>query len=201
MMTLQHYLHPMLTPASVAVVGATNRVGSAGRTLIENLVAGGFVGELHFVNPRRKRVFGKRCFESLREIGKPVELALIAVPCAAVPGVLDDAAHAGVKAAVLHSSPPVDASDARRWERDVMATARKRRIRLLGPHAFGVIRTDIGLNATIGVAVARPAARSYFVMKGRRASGVSARMFVSMHVLMMSRPLATPAAPPRSRTR
>ena len=80
MTTLQHYLRPLLVPASVAVVGATNRAGSVGRVLIENLLAGGFAGELYFVNPRRKRVFGQRCFASLRDIGKPVDLALIAVP-------------------------------------------------------------------------------------------------------------------------
>ena len=156
MTTLQHYLRPLLAPTSVAVVGASSRAGSAGRVLIENLLAEGFAGEIHFVNPRRKRVLGQRCFGSLVDIGKPVELALIVVPCAAVCTVLDDGARAGVKAAVLHSSPPVDEGEARQWERDVTATARKRKIRVLGPHAFGVIRTDIGLNATIGAVVARP---------------------------------------------
>ena len=166
MTTLQHYLRPLLAPASIAVVGATNRTGSVGRVLIENLLAGGFAGQLHFVNPRRKRVLGQRSFASLRDIGKPVELALIAVPCAAVVSVLDDGAHAGVKAAVLHSSPPADESDARRWERDVISTARKRRIRVLGPHAFGVIRTDIGLNATIGTVVARPGRLALIAQSG-----------------------------------
>jgi acetyltransferase len=134
--------------------------------LIENLLEGGFTGDLHFVNPHHRRVLGRRCVASLRDIGSPVELALICVPCAAVTSVLDDGARAGVKAAVLHSSPPIDAEEARRWEREVMATARKRRIRLLGPHAFGVIRTDIGLNATMGAAVAHPGRLALIAQSG-----------------------------------
>ncbi len=163
---LQHYLRPLLMPASIALVGATGRPGSIGRVVIENLLDGTFSGDLHFVNPNHRRVLGKRCHASIHAIGKPVELALIAVPCAAVPGVLDDGARAGVKSAVLLSAPPADAGDARRWERDLIATAKKRRIRLLGPHAFGVIRTDIGLNATMGAAIAHPGRLALIAQSG-----------------------------------
>ncbi len=165
-MTLQHYLRPLLVPSSVAFVGATSRAGSLGRIVIENLLEGDFKGELHFVNPHHRRVFGRRCHGTLRAIGKPVELALIAVPCAEVPSVLDDGGRAGVKAAVLLSAPPTDVGDARRWEREVMAAARKRRIRLLGPHAFGVIRTDVGLNATMGAAIAYPGRLALIAQSG-----------------------------------
>jgi acetyltransferase len=166
MTTLQHYLRPLLVPSAVAVVGATNRAGSVGRVLIENLLEGDFTGDLHFVNPHHRRVLGRRCHATLRDIGKPVELALIAVPCAAVTSVLNDGAHAGVRAAVLLSAPPVEEGEARRWERDVTAAAHKRRIRLLGPHAFGVIRTDIGLNATMGAAVAHPGRLALIAQSG-----------------------------------
>ncbi len=166
MISLHHYLHPLLMPASVALVGATGRPGSVGRVVFENLLDGDFKGDVHFVNPHHRRVLGKRCHASLHAIGKPVELALIVVPCAAVPGVLDDGARAGVKAAILFSAPPVDDGDARRWERDLIATAKKRRIRLLGPHAFGVIRTDVGLNATMGAAIARPGRLALIAQSG-----------------------------------
>ena len=106
MTTLQHYLRPLLAPASVALVGASDKPGSLGRIVFENLLDGGFKGELYAVNPSHRRVLGQRCFASLAAIGKPVDLALIAVPCAAVTGVLDDAARCGVKAAVILSAPP-----------------------------------------------------------------------------------------------
>ena len=166
MTALQHYLRPLLAPASVALVGASDKPASLGRIVFENLLEGGFKGDLYAVNPNHRRLLGRRCFASLAAIGKPVELALIAVPCAAVTGVLDDAAHCGVKAAVILSAPPLDDGDARRWQRDVLATAKKRRIRLLGPHAFGVIRTSIGLNATMGAGLALPGRLALIAQSG-----------------------------------
>jgi len=151
-----HYLRPLLMPASVALVGASSTPGSMGRVVMENLLGGVFHGSLYAVNPGHRRVLARRSYPSLAAIGKPVELALIAVPYAAVAAVLNDAALAGVKAAIVLSAPPVDPDAARRWHRDVLATAGARGIRVLGPHSFGVIRTDIGLNATHGTVVAHP---------------------------------------------
>ena len=88
-------------------------------------------------------------------IAKPIDLALIAAPTAAVAGVLDDAARAGVKAAIIFSAPPADDAEARRWRGELVAIAGASGIRMLGPHSFGVIRTEIGLNATLGSAIAR----------------------------------------------
>jgi len=150
MPTLHHYLRPLLMPASIAILGASHRLGSLGRVIVENLLEGEFKGDIYFVNPKHRKVLGRKCHASIYAIGKPVELVLIAVPCAAVTSVLADASRAGVKAAILFSAPPGDEAEARKWQRDVVATARKLRIRLLGPHAFGVIRTDVGLNATLG---------------------------------------------------
>ncbi len=72
-----------------------------------------------------------------------------------MPAVLDDSARSGTKAAVVLSPPPIDPDDARRWEREILAAATARGIRVLGPHSFGVIRTDIGLNATLGTSAPR----------------------------------------------
>ena len=166
MNALRHYLRPLLAPASVALVGASDKPGSLGRVVFENLLEGGFKGELYAVNPNHRQVQGHRCFPSLHAIGKPVELALIAVPCAAVGGVLEDGARSGVRAAAILSAPPLDDGYARRWQREIVGTARKRRIRLLGPHAFGVIRTEIGLNATMGATLALPGRLALIAQSG-----------------------------------
>jgi acetyltransferase len=163
---LHHFLRPLLAPTSVALVGASGRPGSLGRVVVENLLDGGFKGDAFLVNPNHRRILGRRSFSSLRALDRPVELAVIAVPCAAVVSVIDDAARSGVKAAVLLSAPPGDEGEARRWERDVTAAARKRRIRLLGPHAFGVMRPEIGLNATMGAVSARPGRLALIAQSG-----------------------------------
>jgi len=142
-------------PTSVALVGASDRAGSLGRSVYENLLAGQFKGDIYAVNPSHRRVFGKPCNATVAAIGKPVDLLVIAAPAAAIPGLLDDM-PSHVRAAVVMSAP--DASDPageRAWRRNVSRAAKKRAIRLVGPGAFGVIRTDIGLNATFGTTPTR----------------------------------------------
>lgn len=147
---MQHYLRPLLMPSSVALVGASDRAGSIGRSVFENLLAGGFKGDIYAVNPAHRRVLGQRAYAAIAAINKPVDLAVIAAPAASVPGLIDNM-RAQVRAAVVMSTPSAtDPAGARAWRRDVSAAARKRNIRLVGPGAFGIIRTDIGLNATFG---------------------------------------------------
>ena len=148
-------LRALLMPSSVALVGASDTSGSIGRIVLENLLGGGFHGMLHVVNPAHRRVLGQRSYGSLTAIGKAVELALIAAPFAAVPDILADAARARVRAAVIFSTPPINSDEARGWQAELLSIASKAGIRILGPHSFGVIRTDLGLNATVSAAVAQ----------------------------------------------
>lgn len=80
-----HYLRPLLAPVSVALMGASGRAGSLGRLVYENLLGGDFQGELFAVNPRHRRVLGRKAFASLAAIGRPVDLVVICAPAAAVP--------------------------------------------------------------------------------------------------------------------
>jgi len=160
------YLRALLMPASVALVGASSKPGSIGRIVLENVLGGAFRGTLYAVNPHHRRVLAQRSYASLAAIGKPVELALIVVPAAAVLEVLEDVARAGIRVAVILSAPPSDPDDARRWQAKLLAVADARGIRLLGPHSFGVIRPDIGLNATLGNAVAHPGRLALIAQSG-----------------------------------
>ncbi len=152
---MQHYLSPLLTPKSVALVGASERAGSLGRTVFENLLAGQFQGAIHAVNPNHRLVFGRRSYSTVGAIGKPVDLAVIAAPASAIPGILDES-RARVRSAALITFPESDPTASRAWLRSVAAIAKARGIRLLGPGAFGVVRTDIGLNATFCAPMALP---------------------------------------------
>src|SRR5205823_7909191 len=145
---MHHYLRPLLAPRSVALVGASERPGSLGRIVYENLLAGEFTGELYAVNPNHRRILARPAFASLDAIGAEVDLAVIASPAGTVAEVLARVALAP-KAAILMTAPPGDdRAEALAWTRRIVAISRKRKIRLVGPGALGVIRTDIGLNAT-----------------------------------------------------
>lgn len=144
---MQHYLSTLLKPQSVALVGASERSGSIGRTVYENLLAGQFKGSVYAVNPNHRRIFGREAFPTVAAIGKPVDLAVIVAPASAIPGILDDP-RARMRTAAIISFPETDPQRKGPWLRQVANIAKARGVRVLGPGAFGVVRTDIGLNAT-----------------------------------------------------
>jgi acyl-CoA synthetase (NDP forming) len=97
-------LAPLLEPRSLAVVGASARPGSFGDTLVAQLLAGGYRGAVHLVNPRYREVAGRPCLPSLADLPEPVDLAVLAVPNAALEAQLTAAAAAGIPAAVIFAS-------------------------------------------------------------------------------------------------
>jgi acyl-CoA synthetase (NDP forming) len=97
-------LAPLLEPRAVAVVGASTRPGSFGDTLVAQLLAGGYRGAVHLVNPRYREVAGRPCHPSLSDLPGPVDLAVLAVPNAALEAQLQAAADAGIPAAVIFAS-------------------------------------------------------------------------------------------------
>ncbi|KAB8167912.1 GNAT family N-acetyltransferase [Streptomyces sp. 3MP-14] len=142
-------VHRLLTPGSVAVVGAGRHPGGAGRTVLAGLLAGGFTGRLAAVNrelpPETKVLGGVPAFRSVREILAPVDLAVLAVPAAEVAGLLDDCAERGVQGLVVMA-----AGHSPGQQRELVRRARARGMRIVGPNAFGVINTapDTRLNAS-----------------------------------------------------
>ena len=97
-------LTPLLEPRSLAVVGASARPGSFGDTLVGQLLSGGYRGTVHLVNPRYREVAGRPCRPSLADLPEPVDLAVLAVPNAALEAQLEAAAAAGIPAAVIFAS-------------------------------------------------------------------------------------------------
>lgn len=153
----RHYLDPVFAPRSIAVVGASERVGSVGAAVLGNLLQGNFKGEIFAVNPKHERVQGKLSLPSVEHIGKPVDLAVIATPAAAVPGIIRQCGEVGVRGAVILSAGFAEAGgDGARLQREVLADARRYGLRLVGPNCLGILRPGIGLNATFSKNVASP---------------------------------------------
>ncbi|HEY6966601.1 MAG TPA: CoA-binding protein, partial [Burkholderiales bacterium] len=153
----RHALAPLLAPRSVALVGATEREGSLGRLVWQNLAAGGLHGELHAVNPKHRRVFGQACHARLGDLPQAPELAVIVTPVATVAGLLEEAGAAGVRAAVVLTSGFGETGEhGRHLQDEAVAAARRHGLRLLGPNCLGLMRTDVGLNATFSPVPALP---------------------------------------------
>jgi acetyltransferase len=146
---VQHYLSPLLAPRDVALVGATEREGALGNIVYRNLAAGGLGGELYAVNPKHRAILGRRAYARLGELPRPPDLAVIATPARTVPQIIEDAAGAKVKAAVVLSSGFAEAGpEGRALQEQMIAAAKRGGVRLLGPNCLGIMRTDRGLNAT-----------------------------------------------------
>lgn len=152
-----HPLHPLFAPASIALVGASERAGSVGHAVLANLRGGGFQGSLYWVNPRHATLDGERCYPSLAALPEPVDLAVVTAPAKAVPGIVAEAARAGTRAlAVLSAGFGETGEEGRALEREVAAAARAARIPMLGPNCVGLLRPPIGLNASFARTSAAP---------------------------------------------
>jgi len=142
-------LSALFHPHSVAVVGASERPGSVGETLLRNMQQGGFEGPIYPVNPRHDRMAGMRCFPSLRELPAAPDLAMIATPAPTVPQVIADCAALGVPGAVVISAGfKEQGPEGKRLEAEIQAILKSAPTRLIGPNCLGIMVPSAGLNAT-----------------------------------------------------
>jgi len=144
-----HYLTPLFEPGSVAIIGASQEPGSVGAVLMANMLAGKYRGALHAVNPKHRAVQGVPCFDAIGKVPQRVDLAVVATPAPGVPDLIEQCGAAGVRAAVVISAGFSEAgAQGARLERALLENARRHRLRLLGPNCLGLMRPELGLDAT-----------------------------------------------------
>ena len=133
-------LRPLWAAQTIAVVGATERVGAIGRLPIEYLTKFGFKGFIAPVNPKGGTIFGLPVFQSMAEIPQHIELALIMVPASSVREAVKDCAAAGVDVAIVMSSGfgEVD-PDGQIAQQELVDIARADGMRLVGPNCIGSV--------------------------------------------------------------
>jgi acetyltransferase len=148
-------LEKMFRPKSVAVIGATERPLSVGKSVLWNLISNRFGGTVYPVNPSHPSVLGIKSYPSIREVPEVVDLVVIATPAKTVPGVIRECGEAGVRAAIVLSAGFKEVGEAgRALEAEILAHARSFGMRVVGPNCLGVMSPTSGLNATFGNAMA-----------------------------------------------
>jgi len=144
-------LDPILKPQSIAVIGASRQPNTIGWMILDNLLRFGFHGPVYPVNPKAAAVHSIPALPSVRAIGKPVDLGIIAVPKEHVIQVARECVEAGVKGLVVISAgfKEVGGEGVER-ERQLLEVVRGAGIRMVGPNCMGVINTEPGvaMNAT-----------------------------------------------------
>jgi len=141
----------ILSPQSIAVVGATNRPGSIGLAIFRNLLDGGYQGILYPVNPKAKSIHGVKAYPSLLEIPDEVDMAVLIVPTGHVANTIEEAAKKNIKGCMVITAGFKEiGGQGVELEKHVKSVAQAHGIRLLGPNCLGAANTNpnVSMNAS-----------------------------------------------------
>lgn len=153
----QNPLDAIFTPKSVAVIGASEKPGSVGRTLLWNLISNPFGGTVFPVNPHRHSILGIKAYPSIFAVPETVDLAVIATPAPTVPTIISQCVDAGIKGAIILSAGFKETgTEGVRLEQEILQQAHHGKMRIIGPNCLGVMSPRTGLNATFASKMARP---------------------------------------------
>lgn len=185
-------MHVFFEPRSVAVIGASRKRGTIGGELFHNLLSSGFPGPVYPVNPQTPVVQSVPAYRSVQDINGPVELAIIAIPAAAVVQAARECAAKQVGGLVVISAGfGEDGPEGKDRERQLLEVCRTGGMRLIGPNCMGVVNTapSSTLNATFGPEMPPPGSVGFLSQSGAlglavidyaRALGLGISTFVSV---------------------
>ncbi len=146
----------IFAPKNVAVIGATEKMGSVGRTVLWNLMSTPFGGAVFPVNPTRKSVLGIKAYPKISAVPEKVDMVVVTTPAASVPGIISECVDVGIKGAVIISAGFKETGPAGvELERQVLTHARRGGMRIVGPNCLGVMNPVTGVNATFASYMAR----------------------------------------------
>jgi acetyltransferase len=162
-------LEAIFAPRSVAVIGASEKPGSVGRALAENLRL--FEGKTFLINPKHTEILQQRTFPHLGAVPEPIDLALIATPAATVPGLVNDCAKAGIGGVIIISAGFKEIGPAgEKLEQQIKS--QRGQLRLIGPNCLGVMRPHAQLNATFAQGMAKPGSVAFISQSGALCTAV-----------------------------
>ena len=151
-----HYLEHLFSPRSIALFGASERPESVAARVYLNLLQENFSGTVYPINPKHKKIQGKRCYPSINAVGSPVDLAIIATPKSTVPEIIHACGEQGVRAAIILSAGFKDETDnGPELLKTILDEASRYQMRILGPNCLGLIRPASHINATFSKNTAR----------------------------------------------
>jgi len=160
-------LDALFLPNSVALIGATERSGTVGRTLLDNLRHPAFQGTVYAVNSRHSEVCGLKAYPSVGAIPEKIDLAVVATPAPTVPHIIGECIDAGAKSAIVISAGFKErGQQGVELERQIHEQLRRSPMRLIGPNCLGVMNPTVGLNATFAKDAPRPGNVAFLSQSG-----------------------------------
>lgn len=166
-------LDAIFLPKGVAVIGATDKEGSVGRTILWNLISNPFGGTIYPVNPKRPNVLGIKAYPDIKSIPEEVDLAVVVTPAKTIPGVIAECVDANVKGAIIISAGFKEiGKEGAELEDQILKEARRGKMRIIGPNCLGVMNPYSGLNATFASALANPGSVGFISQSGALCTAV-----------------------------
>lgn len=163
----------LLSPNSVAVIGASNDETKLGGMLVKNMLNAGFKGKLYPINPKGGEIMGLKAYPSVTDVGEPIDLAVVAVKAALVEGEVRKMKEAGIKyAAILTAGFKEDSPEGAELEKKLVQAAKESGVRFLGPNCFGLMCAGKGVNATFTYMLPKTGNISIFSQSGAVGSSI-----------------------------
>lgn len=162
-----HNLDKIFKPKSIAVVGASERQGSVGSAIMNNLTDGGFPGKIFPINPSYKMLWNFPAYPSLKDLTNPVDLAVIAVPIAKTPDIIKECGEMNIGGAIVISAGGKETGfEGARLEDAIMKEAGSTDLRIIGPNCLGVISNQARLNASFAAQMPLPGKMAFVSQSG-----------------------------------
>lgn len=163
----RHPLDAFFQPRAVAVIGATEKPDSVGRTVLWNLLSSPFGGTVYAVNPNRHQVLGILAYPNIKSIPEPVDLALIITPAPTVPEIIEECIDAGVKGCVIISAGFSETGEkGKELEEKIKKIIYPNKIRVIGPNSLGLMNPIIGLNSAFASHIANKGTVGFLTQSG-----------------------------------
>lgn len=158
-------INAILSPKSIAVVGASSTPGKIGYTVVKNLLESKYNGQIYPVNPKDDEILGLKNYKTMAEIPGPVDSAVIVVPAKFVPGVIDECGQKKVKGLIIITSGFSEVGD-KALEELIVKQARGYGMRILGPNIVGTLTNSTKLNASFAPYLPFPGKASLITQSG-----------------------------------
>ena len=160
-------LESIFLPRSVAVIGATDREGTVGRSIVSNLLESKFPIKVYAVNPSHSEVLGIKTYKQIGDIPGGVDLAVVVTPAHTVPQVIGECVDADVKSAVVISAGFRERGhEGILLEEEIQKHLSRGSMRLIGPNCLGFMNPTIGLNATFAKSMPQKGSVAFLSQSG-----------------------------------
>jgi acetyltransferase len=165
-------LDPIFSPRSVAVVGASERPGSVGRSVLWNLLSSPFGGTVYPVNAKRSNVLGIKAYPNVSALPEKVDLVVVTTPADTAPAIIQESVELGVPGGIVISAGFKEFGEHGKQLEAQISEIIRGKMRLIGPNCLGVMNPVKGLNATFAHTIARSGNVAFISQSGALCTAV-----------------------------